>query len=99
MFIFKGEYEKLVEKAQMVDELEKEVSRLATLISVNNQDCNVGAWCTDCEHLGTDYAEVRDYPYGGFSPVYTSVIGGEVIYCKKHLHDICPEHSKVNVAL
>ena len=93
MFISRKEYDQLVREKKINIELNKEVQRLAAVISASNKDCNVGVWCKDCEHLGKERSEIREYTHSEFLPYYTTLVDGEVIYCKKHLHEICPEHT------
>ena len=94
MFVYKKEYEKLREeyeklqqRAKLVDELEKECKRLADLISAEVKDCKVGAWCKDCKHFGED----KSYVIKRGRLFMTDEEAGNVRYCKKHLHEICPE--------
>lgn len=90
MWISKAKYESLKNAKELNVELEKEVKRLARVISNTTKDCKVGPWCKDCAHKGIDSAKVFGRGRAGSSE-YVKAIGGEVIYCKKHLHDICPE--------
>lgn len=78
----KGEYE------LQVCELEKEVKRLSELITSKVDGCNIGAWCKDCIHYGHDKSVII---HNGILGTWESWIGGEVQYCKKHIHDICYE--------
>lgn len=93
MFVNRNEYEKLRDRAKLVDELEKECQRLADMISAEVKDCKVGVWCNDCKFLGKDKSVIKDsIPIWGLP--YSSFIkecAGEVQYCKKHLYEICPE--------
>lgn len=93
MFIYRNEYEKLCDRAKLVDELEKECKRLADLVSAEVKDCKVGAWCKDCKFLGRDKSIVEDAtPMRGLPyPPFIKEYAGEVQYCKKHLSEICPE--------
>lgn len=88
MFIKREEYERLQKADEQNKELEAEVKRLAELISSEVKDCKVGPWCKDCQHVGYDSAKV----YGsGLFGNYVKALAGSVQYCKKHLHEICPE--------
>lgn len=97
MFVFKSTYDKVVQKLddaeKMNQQLQLEVQRLAEEISAQNTDCQVGAWCKDCRHIRYDRAVIAksDVPYGYYAK---KLINGNVMYCSKHLHDLCPEHSK-----
>lgn len=76
-------------------ELQKETRRLADAISANNESCRVGAWCTDCEHIRYDKSVITtDNCDPSILCFTTKYIEGEVMYCAKHLHELCPEHSK-----
>ncbi len=89
MWIKRKEYVRLKGCERMNRELEQEVKRLADLVSAEVKDCRVGAWCGDCKYVGRDRAEVETGSF--FEAMWTRGIAGEVQYCKKHLHDICPE--------
>ena len=93
MFISKNKYEELLETKKLKDELEKEVKRLADLISSQTKDCKVGVWCEDCIHMKRDRAVVAIHDYFLHSD-FVVAEGGNVMYCKKHLHEICPEHEQ-----
>lgn len=58
MFIRQKEYERLVNSDKIRKNLEQEVKRLAELISAKVTDCKVGPWCKDCQHIGTDDADL-----------------------------------------
>ena len=95
MWISADKYEKLCNEAEKASELEKEVQRLASLITEKNKDCNIGPWCYDCIHMGTDESSVvKRWPFCedefGISSFY-KVDCGKVIYCKKYLHKTCPD--------
>lgn len=49
----------------------------------------VGPWCKDCQHIGTDDADLLGERL--FEYMYVKEKAGRVTYCKKHLHEICPE--------
>lgn len=100
MWIKKDEYNNLInernrlktevqEKNIMNEALEKETRRLASLITEKVDDCNMGPWCHDCVHLGEDGVDFSGHIF--FSP-RNRIQEGKVTYCKKHLHEICPEH-------
>lgn len=93
MWIKRNEYERLCKLKktnrsleEMNSALEEEIKRLSSLISSQNSDCKIGPWCNDCIHVGRD----RSVVYDGGSP-YAEKVSGEVIYCTKHIHDMCPE--------
>lgn len=88
MWIKRNEYNRLQDCEQMKNELEKEVVRLSNMISAQVEDCKVGPWCQDCEHIGRDMAVVKTPTL--FGP-YVTETAGVVQYCKKHLHEFCPE--------
>lgn len=71
------------------ERLENEIIRLSELISEKTTDCNVGIWCEDCVHCGRDSEII--YRCKDFSGIWIFEDAGKVIYCKKHIHDICPE--------
>ena len=89
MFIGFGEYKRLLDSDQIRQNLEQEVKRLAELISAEVKDCKVGPWCNGCKHIGKENADLpASAPFG---PMYIKEKAGRVIFCKKHLHEICPE--------
>lgn len=79
--------------------LDAEITRLGAEICVNAETmtgCSCGPWCKDCKHLGKESAKYTAvYPEKIFSssyyPRYFICESGVVRYCKKHIHDICPE--------
>lgn len=77
--------------------LNAEVKRLAALVSASNKECNVGAWCNDCEHMRSDRVVTggveQEIAPGRYYQTNVNV-DGDVMYCAKHLHELCPEHSK-----
>lgn len=89
MWIKQEEYDNLLECKKMKTELEKEVQRLAELISAEVKDCRVGPWCKDCLHRGFDYSQIK--MINAFGDPFIKETDGEVQYCMKHLHEICPE--------
>ncbi len=90
MWIKKKEYERLKDCERMNDELEKETKRLAELISSQTEDCKVGVWCKECNHVGYDGSKLTDFDLFIGYP-YVRRRAGKVMFCKKHLHEICPE--------
>ena len=98
MFISTEKYEELQaelkKSKEMIEELNKENQRLAEQISVNNTGCKIGPWCDDCGHLRTDSASVSVWKEGFLSYYRVITEEGKVRYCAKHLHDLCPEHTK-----
>ena len=75
--------------SHLKDELELEVARLAELLSDKTEGCSVGPWCKDCRHMGTDVSQVDEFLPEEW--VYIDGTAGRVMYCKKHLHEVCPE--------
>lgn len=93
MWIKGEELERLRDCESMKNELEKEVQRLAELISSETKDCKVGPWCDDCKHIRTDRSRIG--PYVSFSGMkYFKEVAGVVKYCAKHLHELCPEYEQ-----
>lgn len=88
MWINKNEYDRLKDCEQMKFKLEQEVKRLADQVSAEVKDCKVGVWCKDCKHIGRDRSELKELTFLG---TYVRETDGEVQYCKKHLHELCPE--------
>lgn len=88
MWIKEREYNELKEHKAMRFELEKEVQRLANMISAQVEDCKVGPWCEGCVHKGADHSEVVEWNIFGSKWVTAA---GKVQFCKKHLHELCPE--------
>jgi len=76
--------------------LNAEVKRLAALISASNKECNVGPWCNDCKHMRSDRVVTAGEEQEFCGRYYRTgvIVDGDVMYCAKHLHDLCPEHSK-----
>lgn len=88
MWIKRKEYNRLKRVEKMNNELEKEIGRLAEQISVQTENCKVGVWCKGCIHMGHDFSQVDHYSYWEYG---AKDVCGNVIYCKKHLHELCPE--------
>ena len=86
------------EKAELADRNEKlneEIKKLADIISSSNKECSIGPWCKDCDHVRHDkYGVQKRSRWGGY--YYANPDEDEVMYCVKHLHELCPEHSKNN---
>ncbi len=70
-----------------VDAFEKEVAELAEQITDKTPDCQVGAWCDDCKHIG--YGKVKYLQRHKYGSSWVNEKSGR--YCKKHLHNICGE--------
>lgn len=93
--------DRLIKKNENLSErniaLNAEVKRLAALISASNKECNVGPWCNDCEHMRSDRVvtagEEQEIAPGRYYRM-SAIVDGDVMYCAKHLHELCPEHSK-----
>lgn len=81
-------YKELATRAKLADALEKECQRLADLITAETKDCKMGPWCKECSHRGVEYSQVEE---DGFFGSYVVAEGGNVYYCKKHIHEQCPE--------
>lgn len=93
MFISSSKYYDLVNKAELKEELEEEVKRLAEMISAEVKDCKIGPWCKECTHLGRDRSILSNKTlYGPF----ISEVAGNVVFCKKHIHEQCPEFEAIN---
>lgn len=107
MWIKRIEYESLREAKELYEKLERrnqklmtdqdalmnEIIRLKGIINAQIEDCKVGPWCKDCIHKGEDRAYqntegngFQHQYYYGFDPEL-----GYVYFCKKHLHELCPE--------
>lgn len=69
----------------------KEVKKLANEISAKVGDCSIGPWCNGCEHKMEAVIKKKSYDC---TNMWTSYSGESVIYCGKHLHEICPEFEK-----
>lgn len=84
---------------ERVQGLTKETERLAGIMSSNNTGCMVGSWCEDCDHVRRDktitngFEKMAEY---GLKYFTLPTVDGYVTYCAKHLHDLCPEHSRNN---
>lgn len=96
MFIRQKEYERLVNSDKIRQKLEQEVKRLAEQISAEVKDCKVGPWCKDCQHIGNDSADLTIYSMWDDCE-HVVERAGRVTYCKKHLHEICPEFEQGGV--
>ena len=92
MWISGAEYKRLKNCERMRETLEKEVERLAELISSEVEGCKVGPWGKDCNHVGDDEATVLGRTDYGLP--YVAERAGQVQYCKKHLHEVCPEFER-----
>lgn len=93
MWIYSAEYNRLKDCERMKEDLEKEVVRLAELVSAEVKDCKVGPWCRGCIHVGYDQASITAEDSLGYT--YVKETAGKVQYCKKHLHEICPEFEQL----
>lgn len=89
MWIKRSEYKELQKYKRTAEELEKECKRLAEQITSQTEDCKMGVWCKECKHRGLDWSEDTESDF---------LLGwskrdewGRVHYCKKHLHETCPE--------
>ncbi len=87
MRIPKSEYEAMQEANKA---LERECERLANLITEKTGDCKMGPWCKDCAHLGIDYSKVS---WSSLLETHTDYYG-RVQYCKKSLHQVCPDFER-----
>ena len=92
MWIKADEYVELKKHEKMTFKLEKEAQLLADMLSAQVEDCKVGPWCNGCVHKGTDRSIVVDMSPWGSTWVQTAgETAGEIQFCKKHLHELCPE--------
>lgn len=89
MWIRKSEYKELRKCKRMKEQLEKECKRLAEQITSQTENCKMGVWCKECEHRGLDWSEDGDYDCFGMWCKTDEF--GRVEFCKKHLHETCPE--------
>lgn len=75
----------------------KEIIRLTSEISAQVKNCNIGVWCNNCAHRA--YASTgklkRDSVLN--NSAYYYVDGENIQYCKKHLHELCPEWEQENI--
>lgn len=57
--------------------------------------CKIGPWCKDCSHCKiftqNDYKFMAEGDFEAYSFVGSAEKENEYIYCKKHIHEICPE--------
>lgn len=86
MWISKENYN---EQQAIIRKLEEECERLSRMISTEVKDCKVGPWCDHCAHKGIDVSQIKKWD--DFGHPYVAVEAGRVIYCRKHLHEVCPE--------
>ena len=91
MWVSRKKYQMMDAALKMVPKLEEEISRLANQITDKTEDCAMGEWCKDCAHLGTDHSRATAYKGDPVFGDYITYQNGTVKYCKKHLHEICPE--------
>lgn len=98
MFISKDKYYELCDKAELNDELEKQIKKLEHLLNTRERTCKVGPWCEKCGHWVTESSRIvshriSDYTledaYFGISLPET--IGGRVGYCNKYINTLCPD--------
>ena len=64
-----------------------------------SSECNIGEWCVDCKHYDCislpNIAKEKRWLYDSWrESVWVTHEGQRVSYCKKHIHDICPEWEK-----
>lgn len=91
MWIKNREYERLKDREEMCTQLLLEVQRLSNLITEKTEDCNIGPWCKGCIHRGVDESVIY-FPHSPLlGNLYVKETAGRVEYCKKHLHELCPE--------
>ena len=88
MWISHREYVRLLAAQEAARQLKNEVDRLAALISEPVTDCKLGPWCKDCKHYGTDASHIVVQTMTDWIESEC----GRVVYCKKHLHETCPEY-------
>jgi hypothetical protein len=92
MWVSRKKYQHLLKCEVDKEELLEETQRLAELVSAQVTDRKVGPWCRDCMHIGHDYSESHTRDWTGFAYAVEHI--GKVQYCKKHLHEICPEFER-----
>ena len=101
MFIKKSTYHELLDCKSLNIELEKEIKKLEYMLNIKDTTCKVGPWCENCEHWVIDKSEIisssaedmtLDELYYGLS--MPTVIGGEIGYCNKYLHTLCPDFKR-----
>lgn len=92
MFIKRKEFSELQDYKKRCKALEDEVQRLSALITAEVKDCKIGPWCKDCKHCGYDIANTMEFDLFGWHP-YVAYSDGKTQYCKKHIHEMCPEIS------
>ena len=101
MFISREKYYELLDCKNINEELEKEIKRLELALNTRERTCKVGPWCENCDHWIIDKSEIisssaedmtLDELYYGFSMPTT--IGGEIGYCNKYLHTLCPDFKR-----
>lgn len=89
MWIKKSEYKELQKYKRITEELEKECKRLAEQITSQTEDCKIGIWCKECKHRGIDWSDGVEYDF--LFGWMKKDEWGNVQYCKKHIHETCPE--------
>jgi hypothetical protein len=98
VFISKDKYYRLLDCKEINAELEKEIKRLEHMLNTKERTCKIGPWCEKCGHWVKDDSKI----ISNFSNEYTSEdaywgatlpekIGGEVGYCNKRVHNLCPD--------
>lgn len=88
----------LAQKEEQITRLHEECLRLRDVINAKVEDCKVGPWCLTCDHYRTDTSQkVWGAVINANSNVWVREPDdkdGTIMYCAKHLHDLCPEHSR-----
>lgn len=76
-------------------ELTKEIERVVNEnhLMVKDAGCEVGEWCKDCIHCGYAFIEKEQYATCGW--YLYDIPEKKLIYCKKHIHEICSEFEKM----
>lgn len=102
MFISKSKYYELCDKAEINEELEKQIKKLEYLLNTRERTCKVGAWCEKCGHWVVDSSRVvsraiddygmEDAYYGIPVPEY---VGGRVGYCNKYINTLCSDFTLI----
>lgn len=98
MFISKDKYYELCDKAELNEELEKQIKKLEHLLNTRERTCKIGPWCEKCNHWVTEYSKITssrisEYTLEDayFGVTIPETIGGRVGYCNKYINTLCPD--------
>jgi len=89
MWIRRDKYERLLRLREENLNLRKDIKRLAEMVSAETESCKVGAWCEDCKYIA--YTRHTPMNMDLSESAYSHASDGRVMYCKKHLAEICAE--------